>query len=90
MSKPYDNQMRIPSDELEEMYQDNEHNYTPLKMLVTNCTTQKEQWIARNRTDEDVIIDSAFYGNGFFFGKWRMKKALLKKIKNASQKNSRI
>ena len=90
MLKPYDNQMRIPSDELEEMYYNNEQFATPLKMLIGNCVEQKEYWIDRIRNDEDVIIDFTFNGNDSFFVKWRMKRKLLKQIKNAAKKQHRI
>tara|TARA_R110000824_G_scaffold49838_10_gene139672 strand:+ start:10397 stop:10843 length:447 start_codon:yes stop_codon:yes gene_type:complete len=90
MLKPYDNQMRIPSDELEEMYYNDEQIATPLKMLIGNCTEQKEYWIDRNRIDEDVIVDFTFNGNVSFFTKWQMKRKLLRQIKTASKKQYRI
>ena len=90
MLKPYDDQMRIPSDELEEMYYNNEHGTTSLKVLVTNCSTQKDCWIARNKNDDDIIINSSLDDDASFFAKWRLKRNLIQQIKEASKKDCRI
>jgi hypothetical protein len=84
MSKPYDNQMRIPSDELEEVYQNNEHNSTPLKMLIGNSESRKDYWIARNLKKDDVII---FPFNVPWYAKWKKSRVLFKKIKRAKKNN---
>lgn len=90
MLKPYDNQLRIPSDYLEEMYQNNEHDYTPLKMLIGNCNVQKEHWIDRNRKDADVVIVFDVPSDSSWYAKWRIKRSLLKRVESARKKNCRI
>ena len=90
MLKPYDNQMRIPADELEEIYYDNEHNTTPVKVLITNCEIERGDWIARNRADEDVVIIPSYSDDDSWYAKRRIRKEAIKKVKHARNKNHRI
>ena len=88
--KPYDNQLNIPSDELIEMYLNNEYNATPIKMLIGACDIQKENWIKRNKKDGDVIIMADHdYGNSLF-ARWKLNRDLNKQIKFARGKARRI
>ena len=88
--KPYDNQLNVPSDELIEMYLSNEHNATPIKMLIGDCDIQKENWIKQNKKDGDVIIMAGQnYGNSLF-ARWRLNRDLNKQIKFAREKARRI
>ena len=88
--KPYDNQLRVPSDELAEMYHNNEHNTTPVKVLITNCEDERECWIARNRTDHDIVIIPAYSDDASWYARWRVMRKSIKQIKHARSKNHRI
>ena len=88
--KPYDNQMRVPSDELEEMYMNNEHNTTPIKMLIGACDKQKQFWISRNIDHGDTVIMSGHNSDDSFFTRWKINRSLSKQIKTARSKGQRI
>jgi hypothetical protein len=88
--KPYDNQLQIPSDALAKMYYNNEHNATPIKMLIGNCDIQKESWVAKNKKDKDVIIISAHNPNDSLFTRWRLNRSLFKQIETARKNDQRI
>jgi len=88
--KPYDNQLRIPSDDLAEMYLNNEHNTIPFKMLIGNCDIKKENWIARNKKNKDVIIISAYNSSNSLFARWKLNRSLFKQITIAKKNKQHI
>ena len=88
--KPYDNQLRISSDDLEKMYLNNEHNITPIKMLIGTCDKQKQFWISRNIDHGDTVIMSDYDSDDSFFTRWKINRSLAKQIKMAKSKGQRI
>ena len=88
--KPYDNQLRVPSDELEEIYLANEHNTTPIKMLIGLCDKQKQFWISRNIDHGDTVIMSDYDFDDSFFTRWKINRSLSRQIKLAKSKGQRI
>lgn len=88
--KPYDNQLRISSDDLDNMYLNNEHNITPIKMLIGTCDKQKQFWISRNIDHGDTVIMSDYDSDDSFFTRWKINRSLAKQIKMAKSKDQRI
>jgi hypothetical protein len=88
--KPYDNQLRISSDDLDNMYLNNEHNITPIKMLIGTCDKQKQFWISRNIDHGDTVIMSDHDSDDSFFTRWKINRSLAKQIKMAKSKDQRI
>jgi len=88
--KPYDNQLRISSDDLDNMYLNNEHNITPIKMLIGTCDKQKQFWISRNIDHGDTVIMSDHDSKDSFFTRWKINRSLAKQIKMAKSKDQRI
>ena len=88
--KPYNNQMRLSNNEREEFYFNNQHNTVPVRVLITNCEDDKEYWIARNRTDDDVVIVPNYSDDASWYTRWRVKREAIKQIKCARNKNRRI
>ena len=88
--KPYDNQLRISSDDLEKMYLNNEHNITPIKMLIGTCDKQKQFWISRNIDHGDTVIMSDYDSDDSFFTRWKINRSLAKQIKMAKSNGQRI
>jgi len=88
--KPYDNQLRISSDDLDNMYLNNEHNITPIKMLIGTCDKQKQFWISRNIDHGDTVIMSDHDSEDSFFTRWKINRSLAKQIKMAKSKDQRI
>ncbi len=89
--KPYDNQLRVPSDELVEMYLSNEHNATPIKMLIGTCDKQKQFWISKNIDHGDTVIMSDHDdSDDSIFTRWKINRSLSKQIKMARSKDQRI
>ena len=88
--KPYDNQIGIDSIELEELYYNNDHNSTPIKMLIGACDKQKQFWISRNIDDGDTVIMSDYDSDDSFFTRWKINRSLSRQIKLAKSKGQRI
>jgi len=88
--KPYDNQINIDSISLEEIRYNNEQSATPIKMLIGNCDIQKENWIAKNKKDNDAIIISTHNPNDSLFTRWKLNRNLFKQIKLARKNDQRI
>jgi len=88
--KPYDNQLIISSDDLDNMYLNNEHNITPIKMLIGTCDKQKQFWISRNIDHGDTVIMSDYDSDDSFFTRWKINRSLAKQIKMAKSKDQRI
>jgi len=88
--KPYDNQLRVPSDELEKMYLNNGHNSTPIKMLIGASDKQKQFWISRNIDHGDTVIMSGHDSDDSIFTRWKINRSLAKQIKMAKSKGQRI
>ena len=89
MTKPYENQLLLPPDELEEQFYYGLNLLKSVCLLIGTSESQKESWIERNKEDDAIVLYSQM-DLGSWYNKLLKKRDMAKEIKSAVDQHAPI